>query len=169
MGSCQGFVPTSGNWDFNMNDNCGCQQSVTRRNRRNPCDECEQNCSRTRDAVFENCLCERGEVGREVVCCEQNTELRQKKNACTRMADCPCEACTANRARRWTCTVEETQCSGHARKNKTVDMINVEMQEIDEIFESESALRAGTLSPMTNTARPASRRRPSQRGRCGST
>lgn len=82
--SCRnsGFVPVSGNWDFNMNDGCDmCQQTSARRNRRT--------------------------------------------NGCG-------------------CNQDDT---AYSRRNRHVGMVSVEMQEIEQIFESESALRAGTLFP----------------------
>lgn len=169
----QGFVPVSGNWDFN--NGCGCQQGYTRqsgsdrRNRRNTCGECEQTYARPRDnddcRSGSDCQCERCDDSREVECCEQNTYIREMdEGECRGDADCPCEACAVNRARSRrsrdcdacnrnrsnTCGCKDDDNAStyaRSRKNRTVGMINMEMQEIDEIFESESALRAGTLFP----------------------
>lgn len=188
-GCDQGFVPVSGNWDFSngcgCQQDCGCRQNYTRRNRRNNscgCDECEQTYARTRDDGWNSdsdCQCERCDDDREVACCEQNTYIRdmdedncgctRNRSACSGKDDCQCETCTRNRARsrrgntcdeckgntNYTrnrsngcgCDKDNGSTYARSRKNRTVGMINVEMQEIDQIFESESALRAGTLFP----------------------
>lgn len=84
-----------------------------------------------------------------------------KREACgsagSRSRDCGCDKDDNARARmRSTCGCEK-MCgckdndngANYARsnKNRKVGMVNVERQELDEIFESESALRAGTLFP----------------------
>ena len=174
---CQGFVPVSGNWDFNTEGDCGCNQQTrtVRRNRRSACDECESTYAREREHE-ENCQCERCDDDREVECCDQNTYIREMEaDECecrsrARTSSCGCERettrsrsnggnggddcddCTRSRSRSrsGSCACnQEDNASTYARggKNRTVGMINVEMQEIDEIFESESALRAGTLFP----------------------
>ncbi len=207
-GNCgwdQGFVPVNGNWDFNMDGDCGCQQTNAgcRNRRRNGarCSGCEaaDNCA----ANQQDCRCERCGDTRRVICCEENTYIRrdgceaaayvcgegQNRTGCTGNADCQCEDCMRNRSscrqhscsERRTCTGDAAcQCedcvrsrrrssdcevyrdnnacgSGRAdgyasgydgkSKNRRVGMVNVDKQEIDKVFESESALRAGTLFP----------------------
>ena len=194
-GCCQtGFVPVSGNWDFNMEGDCGCSQQnrAVRRNRRSACGEYESAFTREREADDRSgCQCERCNDDREAECCGQNTCIREMKDEtcecrsrartsscgceretvrarsnggdcdeCTRARSAGCSDCDscarARNSARSACTCEETrECnarstcseSEHSRKNRGVGMVNAEVQEIDEIFESESALRAGTLFP----------------------
>ena len=187
-GCQQGFVPVNGNWDFN--NDCGCRSGSdcrsgygSRKRRSNGgCQQCggdESAYTRERD---NECQCERCSDAREVVCCDQNTYVRdmadgwqascegKTDHARSHDAACQCEQCVRNRrnngcqkcsdcetgnnyGRNGECE-KKTACRDNAdaacarsRKNRTVGMINVEMQELDEIFESESALRAGTLFP----------------------
>ncbi|MGN0754861.1 MAG: spore coat protein CotJB [Aristaeellaceae bacterium] len=159
----QGFVPVIGNWDFNMDRSCGCQQDNGRRNRRSAC-QTEREYAREREE--NDCQCERCDDDREAECCERNTYLRDMEDD-RPWTDCPCQ--TRSRARRCEecdeccerCECNECRenrenraCSecrerrhGCDRRNSDVGMVSVEMQEIDEIFQSESALRAGTLFP----------------------
>lgn len=199
-GSGQGFVPVNGNWDFNMDHGCECQQNYARRNRRNNdcgCDEYEKahkrsnkdDCRSGSDSRSgSDCQCERCEDYRKVECCDQNTYVRdmdeckdrgrnngcQKcdecesdygrgRSGCSGKDDCQCETCTRNRRGGNGCNeckhndgynrsyakCDKDNATTYARsgKNRTVGMVKVERQEIDEIFESESALRAGTLFP----------------------
>lgn len=176
-----GFVPVSGNWDFNHGD-CGCQQNDSRRmNRRGnrSCGECETAYNRK-----DGCQCERCDDVRQVERCDKNTYIRDMDECGCKGSngyarphgdDCECEQCARNRSRRndncqkcddcekgynygrsgndgWEkkgCCKDNDNGTTYARshKNRKVGMVNVEMQEIDEIFESESALRAGTLFP----------------------
>lgn len=265
-GNCcreQGFIPVTGNWDFNMERGCGCQQGYARQDhRRNTCQSCEQEYVRERED--NDCQCERCDDNRRVICCEPNTYIRDMDDCecaaeqrcprkdCDDQADCPCQNTTRNRRRCNDCDEcneyneyqentasyrsgcnecqkntassrnacgecnecrenipsyrsgcdecqkntasyrsgcdecqknttsyrnvcdecdecgEKTrrrhgcgECNegrentasarqqgrGCACKNRHVGMVNVDKQEIDEIFESESALRAGTLFP----------------------
>ena len=166
-GCNRGFVPVSGNWDFNMDEGCACQQNrAARRNRRSTCGECESANTRERERESD-CQCERCNDDREAECCEQNTYIREmEEETCecrnrtrnsARSTENGCEECarTRNNARS-SCNCEETRersarstCNGcsHSHKNRGVGMVSAEMQEIDEVFESESALRAGTLFP----------------------
>lgn len=239
-GNCgcdQGFIPVNGNWDFNMDRSCGCQQGPVRRNnRRSACQACEQEYVREREDS--DCKCERCDDDRQAMCCEQNTYIRDMDDCeCERRCprnddngrgDCPCQDSPRSRARRCndcdacgeyqenttSCRNSCNECaerryndcdecdecsrngrcyngcdeyeehSGNGRcyngcnecrerteyresggngynsnpyarqqnngrpcKNRNVGMVSVEMQEIDDIFESETALRAGTLFP----------------------
>lgn len=153
-GSEQGFVPVIGNWDFNMDRGCGGQQDNGRRNRRSAC-QAEREYAREREE--NDCQCERCEDDREAECCERNTYLRDMEDD-QPWTDCPCqsrsrtrrcEECDERRENR-----ENRECSecrerrhGCDRKNSDVGMVSVEMQEIGDIFQSESALLAGTLFP----------------------
>lgn len=163
--NCQnsGFVPVSGNWDFSMNGECGCHGSGynSRANRRSnhgcrQCGEYENGNARGSD-----CQCERCDDARTAECCEQNTYVRD-------MDDCECSNGNYTRTRNNGCnTCDECEsaytrtrsngCSdcgkdnggtyARSHKNRGVGIVNGVMQEIDEIFQSESALRAGTLFP----------------------
>lgn len=184
--NCQdtGFVPVSGNWDFGMNGDCGCNDSRgydNRSTRRNSggkhCGACETGCTRNSNPrgsgrSGSDCQCERCDDSRTAECCDRNTYIRD-------VDDCECGYTNENRART-SCGCDEcTQCSGNDRnrsegcgcdeqtaytrprcgcesnagayarsgKNRGVGMVKGYMQEIDEIFQSESALRAGTLFP----------------------
>lgn len=150
----QGFVPVNGNWDFNMDRSCGGQQENGRRSRRSAC-QAERAYARAGEE--RDCQCERCEEAREAECCERNTYLRDMAEEQTG-TDCSCQ--TRSRTRRCEeCdeTHERRDCSersecrerrqGCGRRHGDLGMVGVEMQEIDEIFQSESALRAGTLFP----------------------
>ncbi len=120
--------------------------------------------------------CEKNTYIRDMDTCECKGHNGYARNyGCTHGDDCQCEQCTRNRSRRnnscqkcGDCEMGYNYgCSGNdgwenkggckdndngttyarSHKNRKVGMVNVEMQEIDEIFESESALRAGTLFP----------------------
>lgn len=126
-----GFVPVSGNWDFNMD---GARrtgyQSRNRRDcgQRNAC-EAEQSCARAQKA------CERQEdAGQETARCAQR-DVRNERNTCTGKADCTCDACTAAR---------NVPCRN---KNRGVGIMWAKMQELDALYDSEHALLAGTLYP----------------------
>ena len=152
---CQntGFVPVSGNWDFNTLDECGCQQCYTRRiSRRSSCQQCGGN-ENTRE---NDCQCERCNDSRTADCCGQNTWIRD-------LDDCECSESACGRVRNGKACSECGGDSGHnghcgcaqdnggaygsSRKNRGVGMIKAAMQEIDELYESERALRAGTIFP----------------------
>ncbi len=104
----QGFIPVTGNWDFNMDRGCGCQQGYARQaNRRNACQSCEQEYVRERED--NDCQCERCDDNRRVICCEQNTYIRDMDDCeyaaeqrcprkdCDEQEDCPCQNTTRNR------------------------------------------------------------------------
>ncbi len=110
---------------------------------------CDQN---TYIRNMDDCGCEE----QECACSRaRNTDCDCEKQDCTcnrtRNNDCDCEKqeCTCNRTRNNDCGCIKADASTYARSNRNskVGMVNVEMQEIDEIFASESALRAGTLFP----------------------
>ena len=170
-GCNRNFVPVSGNWDFNMDDDCQCQRA--RRNTRESAENRESDCQ-----------CQRCNDEREAECCEQNTYIREmEEEECecrqrTRTVSCGCErettrsrsngdegcsACSRSRNRsrnsncgceasvernaRTGCDQDDASACARSRKNRGVGIVSAEMQEIDEVFESESALRAGTLFP----------------------
>lgn len=173
-GCQQGFVPVNGNWDFN--NDCGCRSGCGSRKRRSNggCQQCGGDESAYTRECDNDCQCERCSDAREAVCCDQNTYVRDmagarmadecehsgNSNGCgecgstynrSRSGNCGCDKddSTYNRSRSKDCGCDKDNTATYARsnKNRTVGMINVEMQELDEIFESESALRAGTLFP----------------------
>ena len=122
-----GFVPVSGNWDFNMD---GARQTGCQTRKRSAC-EAEQPCVRAQKA----CVCERQEeVCQEMVRCTQR-DARNERNSCTGKADCSCDACTAAR---------NVPCRN---KNHGVGIMWAKMQELDALYDSEHALLAGTLYP----------------------
>ena len=94
-GCGQGFVPVSGNWDFNMDGGSmpGCGGQRQRQNRCNARETADEVCRRDCQAEYTDngctgradCSCERCARRREAAC---NTCA---KNACTRQADCSCE------------------------------------------------------------------------------
>lgn len=156
--NCQnsGFVPVSSNWDFAMND--GYPQ---RRNRRNVDNGCQ--CERCDDArAAENC--EQNTYVRNMDACEcsNGNDTRNRNNGCDKCAsscnharnntcnDCDkCEsACTRSRSNNCgDCDKGNSDTYARSRRNHGVGMINGVMQEIGEIYQSESALLAGTLFP----------------------
>lgn len=202
--NCQntGFVPVSGNWDFGMNGDCGCDEcrsydnrSGRRSNNGRRGGACADDCIRNSNGrsgsdsrsgadcrlgsdsrSSSDCQCERCDDSRNVECCDQNTYVRD-------MDDCECsgytrnrsngfDECDSDRSRSGSCDENcgcekciracgrNNSCSGHSNcgkdngtagartnKNRGVGMLKGYMQEIDEIFQSESALRAGTLFP----------------------
>lgn len=150
---CQaGFVPVSGNWGGNaagnFNNGC-CDQGYARQNRRaNRNSDCETTHPREHER---DCQCERCSDAREVERCDKNAYVRDMdecEQEYTRpRANCGCSKAEAANTRANCCDQDDAAAHTRARKNRTVGMINVEMQEIDKIFESESALRAGTLFP----------------------
>lgn len=105
-------------------------------------------CSGKADCQCETCTRNRARSRRGNTCdeCKGDTDYnRGRSNGC----GCDKDDRAYNRGRSDGCGCDKDNGSTYARtsKNRTVGMINVEMQEIDEIFESESALRAGTLFP----------------------
>ena len=97
-GCGQGFVPVSGNWDFNMDGGSmpgsGCQRQ--RQNRCNACETAETNCRRNRQAD----------------CADRNA---CQKNACTGRADCTCENCMRCREAEYNnCTFTSTTSNKYA-------------------------------------------------------
>jgi len=85
--------------------------------------------------------------------CEQCTRTRRRNNGCQKCDDCEKgynSGCSGNDGweKKGSCK-DNVNGATYARtnKNRKVGMVSVERQEIDEIFESESALRAGTLFP----------------------
>ncbi|MDD6051320.1 MAG: spore coat protein CotJB [Clostridiales bacterium] len=149
-GCDRGFVPVNGNWDFNMDRSCqtGCAR---RENRRGGCQTWERETIRERD---EDCQCERCDDDRRVKCCAKNTVLRdmedcerataQRNTRNEREEHNECNRCRGDRDERNECN----RCRRHGECGKCqVGMVNGKMQEIGETFESESALRAGTLFP----------------------
>ena len=122
--SCaSGFVPVNSNWDFNM-DACqsgsgGCRQ---RQNRSGACEAAENTCRRSRQA---DCA--------ERTTCQQNT--------CTGRADCPCQRCAAARAS-GACPAQ-----GRTADNRGIGMVWAKVQELDQVYDCGSALKAGTLYP----------------------
>ncbi len=156
--------------------NCdSCDNEYTREwgnDRRSGSDcQCER-CDDSREAA----CCEQNTYVRDMDECEcASSQNRSRNNGCKE--GCTCENCTRARARsnedgkkcgcndeyaytRNRCSCEDeyaynrTRCgcqkdndSGYSRKNRGVGMMKGYMQEIDEIFESESALRSGTLFP----------------------
>ena len=175
-GCQQGFVPVSGNWGGssagNFNNSCSCEQGYARQNRRSNRNQDNGRNSGDCEAVYtrereRDCQCERCDDAREVERCDKNTHVRdmnEREQAYTRpRSNCGCDkddvaytrtrnngSCAKegnNRTRSNDGDQDDAATYDRSRKNRTVGMINVEMQEIDRIFESESALRAGTLFP----------------------
>lgn len=146
-GCGQGFVPVSGNWDFNMDGGsmpgCGCQRQ--RQNRCNARETADEVCRHDCQAEYtdngctgrSDCPCERCARRREAAC---NTCA---KNACTRQADCPCEDCTRRReAARNACGKTKNKAD-----NCGVGIMWAKAQEIDDVYDCGRALKAGTLYP----------------------
>ena len=127
-----GFVPVSGNWDFNMDggrqpgsgcqSGSGCQRQ--RQNRCNACETAETNCRRNRQAD----------------CADRNA---CQKNTCTGRADCTCENCMRRRE------AEYNNCGKQKNKadNRGVGIMWAKAQEIDDVYDCGRALKAGTLYP----------------------
>lgn len=156
-GCDQGFVPVNGNWDFNSCgdwDGCRGQRRRTRKDdcqdacrERTACQECQQGCERQRED------CEEKQYRRaqaDCVCTAENTHVCEQ-NTCTGKADCPCEQCTRSRAARSSCEKNggESVARSYAcsARNRGVGMVWGLMQEIDELYAAENALKAGTLFP----------------------
>ncbi|MGN1367639.1 MAG: spore coat protein CotJB, partial [Aristaeellaceae bacterium] len=95
--------------------------------RRNGCDECEE---RRRNGCDK---CEERRCNE----CRERTECRENNGSCR-------ENCSRGYD---SDAYARQQNNGRPCKNRNVGMVSVEMQEIDDIFESETALRAGTLFP----------------------
>ena len=148
-----GFVPVSGNWDFNMDGGrqpgSGCQSgSGCQRQRQNRCNACEtadEVCRRDCQAEYTNNGC----TGRADCSCEHCARRREAacgtcaKNACTRQADCPCEDCARRReAARNTCGKQKNKAD-----NRGVGIMWAKAQEIDDVYDCGRALKAGTLYP----------------------
>lgn len=154
-----GFVPVSGNWDFNMDGSC--QQGCGGRQRQNRCNTCanaDNACRRSRQAdCAERTTCQKNAcTGRADCTCDVCTRRRREadcntcgntynngKNACTGRADCTCDACTRRR--------REAECNTCGKKNKAdnrgVGIVWAKKQEIDDVYDCGRALKAGTLYP----------------------
>ena len=156
-GGCgNGFVPVNGNWDFGMGD-CACQRQ--RRNRSNTC--------QAQKEARNSGSCQRQETS-----CQE--KQRSQRNACTGMADCPCDSCMRRReAERSACNANgrkaactgtadctcdacmrrrQTECEPCARQKKQADnrgvgIVWAKKQELDAIYDADHALKAGTLYP----------------------
>lgn len=172
-----GFVPVSSNWDFAMNDGypqrrgrrnadngcqcercddarvaesceqnthvrdmdaCACSKGNDTRNRNNDCndcDKCDSTYTRARNSTCNDCdKCE-------------NAYTRARNNTCD---DCnKCESAYARTRSNGCGDCDKDNGGTYARshKNRGVGIVNGVMQEIGEIYQSESALRAGTLFP----------------------
>ena len=104
---------------------CGCNaSSYTRQNRSSDCDKCDE-CSGT-TYTRQNCgsCCDKCDE------CSGTTYNRQNRGS-------DCDKCDGDNGSNYT----------RSRKNKGVGMVWAAEQELDQIFESESALRSGTLFP----------------------
>lgn len=112
-----GFIAVDSNWD--LSDNWGERQ--LRRSRSG------QNCQNDRDA------------GPRINSARESCECAERQSsACT--AGCRCETCMQRAS-----AAEET-CHKQGR-NEHVGMINIEVQQIDRLYQADSALKAGTLFP----------------------
>lgn len=161
-----GFVPVSGNWDFNMDGGsmpgCGCQPGSggqrQRQNRCNACETAETNCRRYRQADCADrnacqkntctgradCTCENCMRRREADCNNcGNAYTNREKNTCTGRADCTCENCMRCRE------AEYNNCGKQKNKadNRGVGIMWAKAQEIDDVYDCGRALKAGTLYP----------------------
>lgn len=157
-GCDQGFVPVSGNWDFNM-DGGACQ-------RQNRCNtrEAETNCKRAvREDICPVCgkarnACTCGQYTRAQAaydtCKVETTRQRcahedvcpvcgQARNACT-CAQTAYEACPAqNNAP--ACVMKTAEAARGAKKG--VGIVRVTKQALNDIYDNARALKAGTLFP----------------------
>ena len=149
------------------NNSCGCDECEKNYSRARSNDDCQ--CERCNDNREVEC-CEQNTYVRNMDDCGHNGDCTRNRSACTGREDCPCENCARKRNRSYACE-KDCACSGNREynrgrsgdcgcgkvdenggynrygKNRGVGMIKGFMQEIDEVFESESALRAGTLFP----------------------
>ena len=119
----QGFVPVSGNWDFNM-DGGACQ-------RQNRCNtrEAETNCKRaTREDICPVC----GKARNACICGQR---------ACAQAAYDTCEA--ENNAP--ACVMKTAESTRRAKKG--VGIVRVTKQALNDIYDNARALKAGTLFP----------------------
>ncbi len=136
-------------------DDCQCEACTRKRRRYHDCDECEAayNNSRSTCTGKDDCQCEACTRKRRRYhdCDECESAYNNSRSACTGKDDCQCEVCTRKRRRYHDCDCKNNgdNASTYARsgKNRKVGIVNVAKQEIDEIYESESGLRAGTLFP----------------------
>lgn len=113
-----GFIAVDSNWDLNGD---WAERQVRRSRSCNSCQNDCDTCTRTRSA------------------CNTCENAEWQGNSCS--DDCQCDDCTRRRS-----TGCDEGCAKHD-KNRTVGMINIEVQELERMYEAESALRAGTLFP----------------------
>ena len=149
------------------------QRQASNRTCSKSCNECGNNRNRNteRNQTKAACQCERCEDERTVQCCDKNTYVREQETdcgctqrtqtaSCTCKEGCTCETCMRNRnrsacyeqntysrERENDCGCKNSSNSYGRSRNSQVGMISAPIQEIEELFESESALRAGTLFP----------------------
>ena len=154
-----GFVPVSGNWDFNMDGGSmpGCGGQRQRQNRCNACETAETNCRRNRQAdCADRNACQKNACTGPDCTCENcmrrreaeynncgNAYTNREKNTCTGRADCTCENCMRCRE------AEYNNCGKQKNKadNRGVGIMWAKAQEIDDVYDCGRALKAGTLYP----------------------
>lgn len=145
-GCDQGFVPVSGNWDFNM-DGGACQ----RQNRCNTREaETAGKCARQVEYGERAACGKNGGVRRTEGVCERIERREevcpvcgQARNACT-CAQTAYEACPAqNNAP--ACVMKTVEAARGAKKG--VGIVRVTKQALNDIYDNARALKAGTLFP----------------------
>ena len=119
---------------------CGCQGGVVRateKTARADC-ACAETASRERRGNCDDCPAS-FTTGHRVQCCPENTRIRR---------DCGCsDACPANRNRSNDKCGCEDNSDAYQRRNAGVGIVHAVKQKLADVFESESALRTGTLFP----------------------
>ena len=145
---CQnGFVPVSGNWDFNMNRSAGrtsaCRQESQKccgsgetAYQRTGCGEVCQRCGRTRS----ECICGQQNAAREAVC-ERCGRVRSEC-ICKAREQASCQA----QAHAPACVMKTAE-AGCGCTEKGVGIVHATKQCLGEIYDNARALKAGTLFP----------------------